>query len=62
MGNWRSHKIMKKNKGSQTPGSQKGDSCKASPLDRYMAKSGRSYKHPEYPAWCSKMDTINKVK
>jgi hypothetical protein len=34
-----------------TPGSTKGISCKASNLQRYMAKTSRSYKHPDYKTW-----------
>ena len=36
--------------GSSTPGSVK-DGCKASSIDKFMAKAGRSYKHPQYQTW-----------
>lgn len=31
-----------------TPGSVKGESCKASPLDKVLCYRNRSYKHPAY--------------
>jgi len=39
---------------SETKGSQKGENCKAGPLDRYMCKRNRSYKHLLYKAWSDK--------
>uniref|UniRef100_A0A6M3LIZ9 Uncharacterized protein n=1 Tax=viral metagenome TaxID=1070528 RepID=A0A6M3LIZ9_9ZZZZ len=54
-------KVDRKNKRpSQTPGKMKGENCKCTILDRYMAKTNRSYKHPEYASWCAKM--VNKRK
>jgi len=38
----------------QGKGKDKG--CVASPLERYMAKSNRSYKHPLYQPWSDKFD------
>ena len=52
---WKSKKMVKKTRGNQTPGHQKGESCKASTLDRYMAKTSRSYKHPNFGAWSAKI-------
>ncbi len=49
---WKKKSINKTRKGSTTPGISKGDNCKATPLDKWMAKAGRSYKHPEYSNWC----------
>lgn len=46
------HKITR---GKQTAGRTKGERCKTSPIDGYMAKKSRSYKHPNYRAWCEKM-------
>lgn len=43
----------KKKKKSQTSGSQKGLSCQATSLERYMAKKNRSYKHDGYENWCN---------
>jgi hypothetical protein len=34
-----------------TPGISKGLSCQANTMQRYMAKTGRSYKHPSYGTW-----------
>lgn len=39
---------------SHTPGRIKGEHCQASPLDKYMAKRNRSYKHEDYSKWCEK--------
>ena len=62
MVDWKSKQIEKKRKGSQTPGSAKGDSCKASAMQRYFAKSSRARYHPYYGAWCEKMDKLNGMK
>lgn len=59
MGTWKSNKIQKKHKGSQTPGKTKGGTCQATAMDRYFAKSSRSYKHPDYGKWCKAMDSVN---
>jgi hypothetical protein len=56
-GAWfRKKKDHKKARGHQTAGSMKGETCKASYLDRHMAKSSRSYKHPLYGNWLAKTD------
>lgn len=49
-------------KGSQTPGKQKQESCKADVDKKYFARNSRSYKHPDYAKWCKRMDTLNGVK
>jgi hypothetical protein len=46
MGNWKLRKIKKKGRGSQTTGRTKG--IVASPLQKFMCRHGRSYKHPLY--------------
>lgn len=46
MSNWRSNKMRKANKGSQTPGKAKG--LVATPIQRYMCTRNRSWKHPRY--------------
>ena len=38
---------------SRTPGKQKGSNCQASQLSKHICKRNRSYKHRDYPAWCS---------
>lgn len=50
--NWKCNIINGLARGSRTPGSTKGDNCKASKKERFMAKRSRSYKHPEYENWC----------
>ena len=55
MFDWNRKKERKVRVQSQTSGSIKGENCKASYMDKYMAKSSRSYKHKDYPAWCKKM-------
>lgn len=62
MGTWNNKVIDKRKKGSQTPGSAKGANCQADSLQRWMAKTSRSYKHPEYGSWCRRMDLINGMK
>ena len=37
---------------SSTPGKDKVG-CKASSLDKFMATASRSYRHPDYRAWCA---------
>lgn len=54
MHSWRKVTNRKKSRGNQTPGKSKGENCKANYLDKYMAKSNRSYKHKEYPTWFRK--------
>jgi hypothetical protein len=56
------HHIARPAKASQTPGRQKGETCKADKLKKYMARSSRSYKHPLYGEWCRKMDILNNRK
>ena len=48
MGSWKARKFDKKTKASRTPGKSKGVNCQSTPLERYMAKHNRSYKHPSY--------------
>jgi hypothetical protein len=52
---WRAKKTKKQSRKAQTAGSLKGENCKAGPLDRFMAKRNRSYKHREYAGWCERM-------
>ncbi len=51
MAGWKQAQRKSLGRRSSTPGRTKGSNCQASGLDRYMAKSGRSYKHPLYEAW-----------
>jgi len=46
MGTWKRRQIEKKNKGKQETGKSKG-LC-PDPLQRYLCRSNRSYKHPAY--------------
>ena len=48
-------KEQKRRKRSATDGKLKAETCKASSIDKHMAKSSRSYKHPEYSAWMEKI-------
>ena len=48
--NWKARKLKKSN-GSQTAGKDKGLNCRATPLEKWMASSSRSYKHPRYGDW-----------
>lgn len=59
MKDYKAKQMRKKARGSQTPGRQKGESCQASSLDRYMAKSSRSYKHKGYGVWLEKVRKQN---
>jgi hypothetical protein len=52
---WKRLTDRKITRGHQTPGKQKGETCKTTPFDGYMAKSSRSYKHKNYLAWTEKM-------
>ena len=51
---WSARRDLKKRSGSQTAGSVKADSCQASTMERYFAKSSRSYKHRDYESWLRK--------
>jgi len=55
MFDWKRTIERKRARGNQTPGSTKGKRCQATAIDRYMAKSSRSYKHKDYPAWLERM-------
>lgn len=49
---------------SRTPGSSKGENCKASQLFKWMAKTSRAYKHKYYWNWCkwsNRMCRVEKV-
>ena len=46
---WRKNRDRKKSVRSNTPGSTKGENCKATPFARFCAKRSRSYKHAGYP-------------
>lgn len=48
-------KIANFNKG-QTRGKDKGTTCQASKLERYMTKRNRSWKHKKYGEWCRTYD------
>jgi hypothetical protein len=52
---WCKNRDNKKTRGSQEPGKTKGEACHASAVDRFMAKTERSYKHRDYPAWSKKV-------
>lgn len=54
MGMWKTRIRRKAGKGSQTPGSTKGDSCQATGLDRLFATRNRSYKLRGYSQWCAR--------
>jgi len=59
MSTWKSKIIKKKGKGSQTTGRQKG--IRASALQKYMCRRGRSYRHPLYGEVMASLD-VRKVK
>lgn len=54
-------RLAKKKRFSSTPGRVKKGSpgCVATKTDRTMAKRSRSYRLPNYPAWCAKCDKLN---
>lgn len=54
MGNWKSRKMEKKGKGSQTAGRTKGLNCQASSMERIFAGRSRSYKMRGYSDWLRK--------
>lgn len=56
---YKAKKIKQIGKASRTPGRLKGETCKTTPLQRWMAKHGRSYKHKEYGEWCRQMSVRN---
>jgi hypothetical protein len=52
---WKKHNRRKKERRSQTPGSQKLDNCRATAADRFNAKCSRASKRPQYRAWLDYM-------
>lgn len=54
MGTWKTRKIAKKARGKSETGRSKG--IVASPLERFMCRSNRSWKHPLYESIMSKLD------
>ena len=57
---WRRTKLRKQTRGHQTSGKEKVDTCQASALDRYFAKTSRSYKHKGFAAWSEKIKKFNR--
>lgn len=57
---WNTKNERKNRVRSQTPGKQKGINCQATVLDRFFAKTSRSYKHKGYAAWIEKCRKLNK--
>ena len=51
-------RAYKRTHGSGTPGTEKGENCHATAMDKAMAKYPRAYKSmpAEYRAWCLKKD------
>ena len=58
---WRTRINEKKRRSSSTPGCTKAG-CKPHHSDKAMAKRSRSYKDPDYQAWCDKIDIRNNMK
>ena len=53
-GQWKARKLEKGQRASREAGRKKGLVPPA--WAKYMAKAGRSYKHPQYEAWSAKCD------
>jgi len=51
---WSARRDKKKKGGNQTAGSVKSENCQADAMERYFAKSSRSYKHRDYESWVRK--------
>jgi hypothetical protein len=58
-GAWKRRVFAKKGRKSQTPGKSKGENCRSTPLQRWMAKCSKSYKHIKYGFYCRYWDTQN---
>ncbi len=52
--NWCKKREAKKTKFNRTDGKLKGETCKASVLDKHFAKSSRAYRHEGYATWMEK--------
>lgn len=59
MGTWRQRKIKKGQRASRTPGNKKG--LVPPSWARYICRSNRSYKHPQYARW-DELCTGSKIK
>ena len=60
-GQWK-RRIIKKTRGSQTPGKIKGPTCSLTPiagLPRKAFMRSRAYKMKQYEAFCKFTDTVN---
>lgn len=57
---FRYRKNKKATTGNQTPGTTKARNCVCGPLDKFLAKHNRSYKHPLYQTWKKKANVINR--
>jgi hypothetical protein len=57
---WCKKRDKRKGKKSQTPGKMKSLNCQATPLERYIARRNRSYKHPGYSTWCASHTGVKK--
>lgn len=51
--------LKKRKRSSSTPGREKTDRCKATPLEKGVARHNRSWKMPEYPNVLRKWETKN---
>jgi hypothetical protein len=58
-GAWKSKKIRRKGKASQTAGKAKGITCQADYLKKFFARRSRSYKVNGYSDWCKLCDSMN---
>lgn len=60
MSTWKARKIAKASKGRSESGRSKG--IIATPLERWMCRASRSYKHPMYDMIMSKMTGEKRIK
>ena len=61
MASWKTRKLRKAGKRSQTAGREKVNRCQAGPDKKYFAKSSRSYKHRGYAEWSRKTAEMNRT-
>lgn len=60
--NWCKQREKRKRSRSVTAGKTKGNNCVCKPIEKYLAKSSRSYKHTAYPVWDSKTKIKNRYR
>lgn len=56
---WRRKQRTRLNKGSQTPGKSKGETCKTDPRKKFFFSDPKARNHPQYSEWHAYAKSLN---